>query len=75
MKVGDLVRCIWQPGSSRYIEGKGCIPMKHTITGELGVIIDKDIGEHPRYTIIFSQLGGYIHPLMPTAFEVISESR
>ena len=74
MRVGDLVRCIWQPGSSRHIEGKGCIPMKHTIKGELGVIVDKDFGEYPRYTIIFSQFGGYTHPLMPSAFEVINET-
>jgi hypothetical protein len=79
MKVGDLVRCVWQPGAS--IIKNDCaddevdlIVMKHTIKGELGVIIDKDSGEHPRYTIIFPQLGGYTHPLMPSAFEMISES-
>ena len=74
MKVGDLVRCVWQPGSSR-VENDIAVPMEHTIKGEVGFIIDKDSGEHPCYTIMFSQFGGYTHPLMPSAFEVISESR
>jgi len=73
MKVGDLVRCVWQPGVS-IIKNDCALAMKHTIKGELGVIIDKDFGEHPRYTIIFPQLGGYTHPLMPSAFEMINES-
>jgi hypothetical protein len=48
--------------------------MKHTIKGEVGIIMDKDSGERPRYTIMFPQFGGYTHPLMPSAFEVISET-
>ena len=73
MKVGDLVRCVWQPGTAR-IKNDCAMPMKHTIREELGIIIDKDSGKHPRYTIIFPQFGGYTHPLMPSAFEVISEN-
>ena len=73
MKVDDLVRCVWQPGASR-VENDCALPMEHTIKGEVGFIIDKDPGEHPRYTVIFPQLDGYTHPLMPSAFEVISEN-
>ena len=74
MRVGDLVQCIWQPGSSM-IKNNCARPMKHTIKGELGIIINKSPSERPRYTIIFPQFDGYTHPLMPSAFEVISESR
>jgi hypothetical protein len=71
MKVGDLVQCIWQPGCSGVVND--CArPMVHTIKGEVGFIIDKGSGDHPRYTIIFPQFGGYTHPLMPSAFEVIA---
>jgi len=73
VRVGDLVQCIWQPGSSM-IKNNCARPMKHTIKGEVGIIIDKDSGERPRYTIMFPQFGGYAHPLMPSAFEVISET-
>ena len=69
MKVGDLVRCIWQPGVSG-VDGKTecAIPMQHTIKDEFGLIIN--IQKH-RCDIMFPQLGGYIHRLSSNAFEVI----
>ena len=69
MKVGDLVRCIWQPGASGVDKKTECaIPMKHTIKDEFGLIVS--IQKH-RYDIMFPQLGGYTHWLSPSAFEVI----
>ena len=72
MKVGDLVRCVWQPKVSKYIAGKGCISMKHTIKGEFGIITELRHGGGCFVT--FPQLG-YTHPLANSAFEVISEGR
>ena len=70
MKVGDLVRCIWQPTTSR-VENDCAIPMEHTIKGELGIIVKQYKHYH---RILFPQLG-YEHPLSASAIEVISESR
>ena len=70
MKVGDLVRCIWQPGSSHIEEGCA-VAMRHRIKGELGIIIK----QHKHYhRISFPQLG-YEHDLSKNALEVISAAR
>ena len=72
MRVGDLVRCIWQPSSSGLING--CtIPMKYTILGELGIIVYQRL-EVDHHTILFPKLG-YEHVFSSGALEVISESR
>ena len=71
MKVGDLVRCLWQPRSSGYVKGVGCKPMKHTIKDELGIYIKhRDDGSG---TVLFPQLG-YELTLAWSALEVISGS-
>jgi len=75
MKVGDLVRCTWQPKVAG-IDKKtqSCITMKHAIKGELGMIdkIESSMGvSNPRCSILFPQFG-YSHMLCPSAFEVIS---
>ena len=72
LRVGDLVRCVWQPSTSRYVDGVGCIPMERTIKGEFGIIVKH---EGHRYDIMFSQLDGYTHWLSHSAFEVINECR
>jgi hypothetical protein len=77
ISVGDLVQCIWQPGTSRFVKGVGCIPMKYTIKGALGIITkccdgaDVDGG---RWHVTFPQFG-YTHTLSHSAFEVINETR
>ena len=73
MKVGDLVRCIWQPGAAGVDKKTDCtIPMQYTIKDEFGFIMR--IQGH-RYDIMFPQLNGYTHRLSTSAFEVINESR
>ena len=74
--VGDLVMCVWQPKVAG-VDKKTqcCLPMKHTIKGEVGIIESVGPGECPRYLIMFPHLGGYTHPLTHSAFEVINESR
>ena len=72
MKVGDLVKCTWQPGTSRYEKGVGCIPMKYHIKGELGIIIRHRNGWYS--TVLFPHFG-YEHVLANGTLEVISESR
>lgn len=71
MKVGDLVRCMFQPRSSR-IENGCAVQMEHHIKDELGIYIkhrDECSG-----VILFPQFG-YEHPLAWSALEVISENR
>ena len=74
MKVGDLVRCIWQPGVSHIDENNCAVSMKLTIKGELGLITEvlhSKYSNGPRYQVTFPRLG-YTHPLSSSAFEVIS---
>ncbi len=68
MKVGDLVRCTFQPRSSR-IENDCAIPMEHTIKGELGIIVN--ISSYGTPQVLFPQFG-YEHPLAATALEAVA---
>ena len=70
MKIGDLVRCTWQPGSSR-IENGCAVQMEHYIKGELGVIIN----QHKHYNVVLFPKYNYEHDLSGEALEVLSESR
>ena len=74
MKIGDLVRCIWQPRSSHVDENDCAVPLKLTIKGEVGLITEilhSKYSDGPRYQVTFPQLG-HTHPLSASAFEVIS---
>jgi hypothetical protein len=73
MNIGDLVMCTFQP-SSAGVDKKTdcCIPMKHTIKGEVGII---ESITKPHYLIMFPQFSGYTHNLSSNAFEVVNESR
>jgi hypothetical protein len=71
MQVGDLVRCVWQPRVSKHVKGKGCIAMKHTIKGELGIITE--LRNDKACFVTFPQFG-YTHPLANSTLEVINES-
>ena len=71
MKIGDLVKCVWQPSTSKYVEGVGCIPMKYTIEGEFGIIIKQKLHYH---YVLFPRFG-YMHQLSDSALEAINESR
>ena len=72
MKLGDLVRCVWQPGAAGVDKKtQRIIPIQHTIKGEVGIIIK----QHKHYhRVLFSQFG-YEHDLAKSAIEVVSESR
>ena len=70
MKVGDLVRCLFQPRWSS--QNGACLPMPHIIKGELGVILKARNNESSR--VAFPQLG-YEHALSNSVLEVVSESR
>ena len=69
MKVGDLVRCTWQPRSSR-VTNDCAMPMEHTIKDEFGIIVKQ--WKH-YYKVLFPQFG-YTHDLSSGALEVVSES-
>ncbi len=66
MKVGDLVRCTWQPGSSR-VENDIALQMNHYIKGELGIIV---LQHKHYYRVSFPQFG-YQHDLSMNAIEVL----
>ena len=77
MKVGDLVRCMWQPGTN--VKDGRAIPMEHIIKGRFGIII----GMRPTFyskpyesetpIVLFPQIG-YKHPLSESALELINEA-
>ena len=68
MKIGDLVRCVWQPGTSRYVKGVGCRPMKYTIKGEFGIIVAQKLHYH---YVLFPRFG-YTHHLSESALETVA---
>jgi hypothetical protein len=70
VKVGDLILCTWQPGTSHINEAGYAVPMKHMIKGELGIIIK--VLREPRYKILFPKFG-YEHVLTDTTFVLASE--
>lgn len=70
MKVGDLVLCTFQPTTSHIDPKTECaMPMKHTIKGEVGIIIDQHMSWH---RVLFSHLG-YEHDLSSNVIELINE--
>ena len=71
MKVGNLVRCKFQPSTSRVQHGI-CLPMPYDIKDELGIYIkhrDECSG-----VVLFPQFG-YEHTLAWISLEIINESR
>ena len=69
MKVGDLVRCTWQPGCAGFKEGKGMLPMEHIIKGQIGVVRAIHDPVRSRYLVMFPGCGGYRHTLALSALE------
>ena len=68
MKVGDLVRCVWQP-RARCVENGRAMPMECTIKGEMGLIIR----QHAHYNVVAFLHLDYVHDLAAPALEVISD--
>ena len=64
-KVGDLIVCNWQPRVAA-VKNDVCLPMKHTIKGEMGIIVGHRCSE---YEVSFPQFQGYIHTLSTSALE------
>tara|TARA_Y100000310_G_scaffold343134_1_gene449381 strand:+ start:99 stop:326 length:228 start_codon:yes stop_codon:yes gene_type:complete len=75
MKVGDLVRCTFQPRVSR-VENDRAMPMDHYIKGELGIIMEirKGHGASHHFNVLFPQFG-YTHPLSWRVIKLISEGQ
>jgi len=69
VKVGDLVKCTWQPGVS-HIENERAVPLNITIKGEVGIIVQQ---KESHNIVSFPQ---FMHeqPLADRVLEVISES-
>jgi hypothetical protein len=70
VKVGDLVKCIWQPGVS-HIENDRAVPLNITIKGEVGIIVRQGEGHN---IVSFPHLT-HEQPLADRVLELISESR
>ena len=74
MKVGDLVRCLFQPRASWDEKTQTAGDMEYQLQNELGIIVkDHDRCEHLKL-ILFPQFG-YIQPIAISALEMICESR
>ena len=69
MKVGDLVKCIWQPGVS-HIENERAVPLNITIKGEIGIVVRQD--EYHNF-VLFPRVA-HEQPLADRVLEVISAS-
>ena len=69
MKVGDLVRCTFQPQSAGFEEGRGFLPMPHAIKGQIGVVRAIHDPARSRYIVMFPGCGGYTHTIAHTALE------
>ena len=68
MKIGDLVRCIFQPKVSR-IENGCAMPMEHHINGEMGIILR--IRSTRQFRVMFPQFG-YTHTIAHNGLELVS---
>ena len=69
MKVGDLVRCTFQPHSAGYKEGRGFLPMQHIIKGQIGVVRAIQDPVRSRYLVMFPGCGGYRHTIAASVLE------
>ena len=68
MKVGDLVRCVWQPRASGIDKKTQCVlPMKYEIKGEYGIIVRRNKG----FNIVMFPKFVYEHPLVDSALELL----
>jgi len=72
MKVGDLVKCIWQPSVKEGHLGCDDEPMPHMIKGRFGFLVNQR--SKNSWFIYFMDIH-YVHMLSIDKFEVISESR
>ena len=70
MKVGDLVKCIWQPGIS-HIENDRAVPLNITIKDELGIIVQ----QADELNIVFFPHLTHEQPLSSRVLEIVNESR
>ena len=72
MKVGDLVKCNWQPATS-HIEDDCAVPMKFVIKGEIGIIIGKRAQRYmdSSYNVVLFPKFGYKHTLSDSALDLL----
>ncbi len=68
MKVGDLVKCTFQPTSSR-VENGIAIRMEHQIKGEFGIITK--VRSNGIQNVLFPRFG-YEHELSASGFELLT---
>jgi hypothetical protein len=75
MKVGDLVKCNWQPSVSRIDkETQCCIPMQYTIEGEYGIIVrKKEQYCTGSYNVVLFPKFNYEHTLSDSALDLINQ--
>ena len=78
MKVGDLVRCNFQPRTGEYNKEKqGFIfDSMPQLKDKMGIIVkeEKDYRSTSRFRVLFTHIG-YEHIFVETALERVCESR
>jgi len=73
VKVGDLVKCNWQPATS-HIENDCAMPMKFIIKGEIGIIIGRREQRYmdSSYNVVLFPKFGYKHTLSDSALDLLN---
>lgn len=71
MRIGDLVRCTFQPSVS-CVKSDCAMPMEYHIQGEIGIITNVRWGHVELFRVLFPQFG-YTHTISRCGIEIISE--
>jgi hypothetical protein len=78
VKVGDLVRCNFQPRVGEYNKEKNgfIFDSMPTLKDKLGIIVKESNNYRsvPRFKVLFTHIG-YEHTFVETVLERVSESR
>lgn len=77
MKVGDLVRCNFQPRTGEYNKEKNVFIFDSmpTLKNKLGIIVKQSNGYRSvrRFRVLFAHIG-YEHTFVETVLESVSET-
>ena len=78
MKVGDLVRCNFQPRTGEYNKEKNgfIFDSMPTLKNKLGIIVKEEMSYRStsRFSVLFTHIG-YEHTFVETVLERVSEGR
>ena len=74
LKVGDMVRCLFQPRASWDAETQTAGKMEYHLQNEMGIVVEVHSRCDHLRLILFPQFG-YTQPIAISALEMICEGR